>query len=91
MSSFTPTMIVSGVSYEVLAVGGQPPTTLADLAAASSFTLQGPTGRHEVHGSGAEHDGRVRFHEKADAGSGKDVRVWTVHQTEAGGFCAESA
>ena len=91
MTSFTPTMIVSGVSYEVVEVGGRVPTALADFAGASSFALQGPTGRHEVHGSGTEHDGRVRFHEKSDGGAGKDVRVWTIHQTEAGGFCAESA
>ncbi len=86
-----PDMIVSGVPYEVTTVDGQAPVALSDFAGAVTMTTHGPTGDHEVSGSGgAERDGTVRVHEKDHAGTGKDVRVWTVSsEADDDGFVAE--
>ena len=87
----TPAMVVSGVSYVVTEVDGHAPGALADFVGAVTFLAQGPTGRHDVSGAGAEVDGAVRFHEKASDGAGKDIRVWTVAPSSEGGFVAIAA
>lgn len=85
----TPVMIVSGVSYTVTDVAGRPPAALTDFTGqVVSFRVGGPTGQHEVAGAGAEHDGTVRFHEKAEGGTGKDVRTWTIAPGPDGVFLA---
>lgn len=82
MKQSTPAMIVSGVPYEVTELEGGAPATLAEFGGAITMTAHGPTGDHEVNGSGEiEHDGAVRVHEKDHEGTGKDVRVWTVTPT----------
>ena len=75
----TPAMIVSGVPYVVDDVQGTQPSTLDEFAGPVTMHTHGPTGDHEVFGSGEHpHDGSVRVHEKDHEGTGKDVRVWTV-------------
>jgi hypothetical protein len=84
-------MIVSGVPYEVTEVEGEAPATLAEFGGPVTMTTRGPTGEHQVSGSGGdEHDGAVRVHEKDHDGTGKDVRVWTVTPAaDRDGFVAE--
>lgn len=88
MTYSTPDMIISGVPYEVVEVGGRSPGDLHDLVDDATFVLEGPTGRHEVTGEGSRVEGGVRFHQKAPP-DGKDVRVWLVRATD-GGLLAET-
>lgn len=90
MTYTTPEMVVSGVPYAVVLVGGHEPADLDDFVEHSEFVLQGSTGQHVVAGEGIRHEDVVRFHEKSDHGDGKDVRVWTIRATD-DGFCAEAA
>lgn len=90
MTYTTPDMVISGVPYKVTEVGGHVPADLDDFVEHSEFVLQGSTGQHLIAGEGTRHDDTVRFHEKAEHGAGKDVRVWTIRITE-DGFCAEAA
>jgi hypothetical protein len=79
MTSTDPSMIVSGVPYEVTDVEGKEPASLEDFAGPITMQTRGATGDHEVSGSGEGiHGGAVRVHEKDHHGTGKDVRVWTV-------------
>ena len=89
MTYTTPEMVVSGVPYAVALVGGHEPTGLEDFVEHCEFVLQGTTGQHLVAGEGTRHGDHVRFHEKAEHGSGKDVRVWTIRPDDEG-FCAEA-
>lgn len=84
----TPQMIVSGVPYRVVDVGGHPPVGLGEFLGDAGFLVEGATGRHQVVGEGAVLDDAVRFHEKVEEG-GKDVRVWHIHRAPDGGFVAE--
>lgn len=90
MSSSTPAMIVSGIPYAVTEVEGAEPSALDDFTGEVTMHAQGPTGDHEISGSGEhEHHGAVRVHEKHNHGTGKDVRVWTVSAEPGGdGFVA---
>jgi hypothetical protein len=76
------------VPYRVVELDGHAPVDLAGFAGVVGFVLDGATGRLEVLGEGAVHEGSVRFHEKAGEG-GKDVRVWHIHPGRDGGFTAE--
>ena len=89
MTYTTPDMVVSGVPYDVALVGGHGPADLDDFVEHCEFVLQGTTGQHLIAGEGTRHDDYVRFYEKSEHGSGKDVRVWTIRRTD-GGFCAEA-
>lgn len=89
MTYTTPDMVVSGVPYTVAEVGGRPPTSLDEFVEHCEFVLQGTTGQHLVAGEGTRDGDTVRFHEKAERGEGKDVRVWTISPTDEG-FCAEA-
>ncbi|MEE6272399.1 hypothetical protein [Georgenia wangjunii] len=90
MTSSTPGPIVSGVPYEVTDLGGQAPSTLEEFAGPVTMHTHGPTGDHEISGTGEQPlDGAVRLHEKDHEGTGKDVRVWTVRSaTDREGFDA---
>lgn len=92
MTDSTPSMIASGVPYGVTDVEGHTPASLDEFTGQVTMHAHGPTGDHEVAGSGQEeHDGSVRVHEKDHHGTGKDVRVWTVSPAADGeGFDAES-
>lgn len=79
MTESTPSMIASGVPYEVTEVEGGSPSTLDQFVGDVTMSTHGPTGNHDVCGAGERpHDGAVRVHEKDHHGTGKDVRVWTV-------------
>jgi len=91
MTHTEPSMIVSGVPYEVIEVDGKPPVALSELEGPVTMTATGPTGEHSIAGAGEHvHGDTVRVHEKFDDGAGKDVRVWTVSSDpEHGRFVAE--
>ena len=84
-----PALVVSTAAYAVTQVEGQAPTALNEFVGTVTLVAQGPTGEHQVCGEGGEaHDGTVRFYEKDDRGTGRDVRVWNVSVTPGGGFVA---
>lgn len=84
----TPDLVVSGVPMPVLEVDGRVPQALADVATARHLLVQDRDRTRTVAGVGHEADGTVRFHEKAEDGAGKDLRVWCVRPTD-DGFTAE--
>lgn len=92
MTDTTPAMIVSGVPYAVTGVEGRTPTSLEEFEGQVTIHTHGPTGDHDVTGSGElAHDGTVKLHEKHDHGTGRDVRTWTVSPAPDGdGFDAEA-
>jgi hypothetical protein len=73
----TPMSVVSGVPYPVTSVRGGAPSGLDAFLGETVFTIDMSGQPYDVKGAGSEHEGQVRFHEKAGAG-GKDVRVWHV-------------
>jgi len=81
----TPDVVVSGVPYTVLEVGGREPADLADFEGSVELTLEGRTGRKGVVAEGAVTGDTARLHEKGGPG-GKDIRVWTVRRADGGGF-----
>ena len=88
MSSHIQDPIVSGRPYLVTEVEGAAPASLDDFVdggAPMTITLAEGRDRHVLSGSGVRTDGVVAFYEKA-AGSGKDVRVWSIRYDEAGTF-----
>ncbi|GIG30527.1 hypothetical protein [Cellulomonas marina] len=88
MTSTEAATIVSGVPYGITVVGGRAPTALTDFVGPVSIEVRGATGSHEVHGTGVAHDGGVvRLYQKDHAGTGKDVRVWSI-SSGADGFVA---
>ena len=70
--------VVSGQRYTVTEVDGRPPTGLASCIGERGLTLVLNGLIHRVVGTGMEHSGRVRFHQKDLGPDGKDVRVWTI-------------
>jgi hypothetical protein len=79
MTPNEPSMIVSGVPYEVTEIDGKPPVDLSEFDGPVTMMATGPTGEHSIAGAGEHvHGDTVRVHEKFDDGAGKDVRVWTV-------------
>jgi hypothetical protein len=87
MTSTSPDLVVSGVPYVVLAVGGHAPRAVADFDGPAEFTFEGATGQYLVVGEGEVSATEARVHEKAGAG-GKDVRVWNVRRDDDGAFVA---
>ena len=84
-STEPPALVVSCSAYVVTQVGGRPPTALEEFAGLTDFVAEGLTGSHHVSGQGGEVVGdTVRFYEKDNHGTGKDVRVWTVCRRDAG-------
>ena len=84
-----PALVVSCAPYTVTAVEGRAPRELHDFEGSTVFVADGPTGEHEVFGQGSgPEDGAVRFYEKDQRGTGKDVRVWTVSVGPERGFVA---
>ena len=76
--------VVSGHRYTVTLVDGRRPTGLADCVGERLLTLVGNGLSHRVAGTGMEHTGRVRFHQKDLGPDGKDVRVWTISDSGGG-------
>ena len=70
--------VVSGRWYTVSEVNGRPATGLASCIGERMLTLVMNGLSHRVFGTGMEHSGRVRFHQKDLGPDGKDVRVWTI-------------
>ena len=89
MSQPTPDLVISGVPYVVVEVDGHAPDTVAGLATAGEFVIEGGTGRHVVRGEGSGTDDGVRFHEKGGPG-GKDIRVWNIRPGSEGAIVALS-
>ena len=78
MTTATQEPVVSGHRYTVTLVDGRRPTGLADCMGERVLTMVGNGLSHRVAGTGMEHTGRVRFHQKDLGPDGKDVRVWTI-------------
>jgi hypothetical protein len=70
--------VVSGQGYTVTEVDGRRPEGLGSCVGERILTLVGNGLTHRVFGTGMEHSGRVRFHQKDLGPDGKDVRVWTI-------------
>ncbi|GLY15948.1 hypothetical protein LWF15_17015 [Kineosporia rhizophila] len=86
----TPSPIVSGRAYRILAMGGgQPVQSLEDLlGTVSEFTIDHGNG-YVVRGSSRRDEGTVKFYEKDSGGTGKDLRVWRLVQAGPDTFTAE--
>ena len=84
-SAVPPAVVVACAAYVVTEVGGLLPTALEEFAGLTDFVVEGLTGTNHVTCQGGEGtDGTVRFYEKDNHGTGKDVRVWTVSRRDAG-------
>ena len=70
--------VISGQWYTVTEVDGRAPAGLASCVGERMLTLLRNGLSHRVFGTGLEHSGRVRFHQKDLGPDGKDVRVWTI-------------
>lgn len=80
--------VVSGVPHRIRSVAGRDATLLVQFLGEGSFTVDSGGTEYQVRGCGSHLDGRVRFHEKDDDVTGRDVRVWHVTATD-DGFLAE--
>jgi hypothetical protein len=78
MTMATDGPVISGVAYTVTEVDGHPPTGLGGCLGDRVLTLVGNGLSHRVHGTGTNHAGNVRFHQKDLGPDGRDVRVWTI-------------
>lgn len=93
MTFAAPDALPSGKPYPVSDVRGEPPTSLDQFVGDSEFGVEREGGVSRVRGTGTavgEAGETVRFHEKDQGSSGKDVRVWTVRR-QSDGFTAELA
>jgi len=70
--------VISGLAYTVTEIDGHPPTGLAGCLGDRTLTLVGSGLSHRVRGTGIDHLGGVRFHQKDLGPGGRDVRVWTI-------------
>jgi hypothetical protein len=79
--------IASGLPYDVVAVGGEPPARLDQFVGDSSFVIARNGRRSRVCGVGRPNEPGVHFQEKDVDHDGKDVRTWQISQGDTG-FCA---
>jgi hypothetical protein len=87
-----PRPVVSGRRYPVVRVAQQGPSALADFIGSTDFEVDLDGSPYTVYGVGRQFDCVVRFHQKDQAGAGKDVRVWSIRALDPGpGFSAEHA
>ncbi|GAB3254338.1 hypothetical protein [Kineosporia babensis] len=87
--SVPPAPIVSGRAYRILGVAGNPVQDLNDLVGSiAEFTIDHGTG-YVVHGCSRWDHATVKFYEKDNRGTGKDLRVWRVTQAGPETFTAE--
>ena len=70
--------VVSGHGYTVTEVDGRRPEGLGSCVGERMLTLVGNGLTHRVFGTGMEHSGTIRFHQKDLGPDGKDVVVWTI-------------
>ncbi len=73
--------VASGAPYRVVSVNGQPPGDLDAILTDGVSVIVAARGEQEVtiHGDAGRVDQHtVLIHEKAMAGTGKDVRTWAV-------------
>ena len=70
--------VISGLTYTVTEFDGRAPTGLAGCLGDRTLTLVGNDLSHRVRGTGIDHPGGIRFHQKDLGPAGKDVRVWTI-------------
>jgi len=70
--------IASGKPYLVTGLLAGTAASLDQFLGDAEFTIDGVDGPVLVCGHGVALGESVRFHEKASAGGGKDVRVWHV-------------
>jgi hypothetical protein len=78
MTMATDGPVISGLAYTVTEVDGHPPTGLAGCVGDRTLTLIGSGLSHRVRGTGTNHSGGIRFHQKDLGPDGRDVRVWTI-------------
>jgi len=64
--------------YPVTAVAGHEPAALDDLVGATTLTVRGPSGDHEVLGAGVRDGDAVQFHDRLLASAADDVQVWEI-------------
>ena len=78
MTMATDGPVISGLAYTVTEIDGHPPAGLAGCLGDRTLTLVGSGLCHRVRGTGTNHSGGIRFHQKDLGPDGKDVRVWTI-------------
>ena len=78
MTMATDGPVISGLAYTVTEIDGHLPTGLAGCLGDRTLTLVGSGLSHRVRGTGIDHLGGVRFHQKDLGPDGRDVRVWTI-------------
>jgi len=59
-------------------IDGHPPTGLAGCLGDRTLTLVRSGLSQWIRGTGTNHSGAIRFHQKDLGPDGKDVRVWTI-------------
>jgi hypothetical protein len=92
MTSSTHESLASGRPLSVTAVAGQSTADLDALtrAAETTFTVDNDGHPYEVQGAGAPEGDGVRFYEKDNGASGRDVRVWRVERADDGHLVAST-
>ncbi len=83
--------VPSGQPFPIRTVNDHDPASLDDFVGASHFMVDALEPDRLVAGQGGRNGDGVRFHEKDDGGTGRDVRVWTVStDPESGRFTAQA-
>jgi len=62
-------------AYPVTAVAGHEPAALDDCVGATTLTLRGPSGDHEVVGAGARNGEVIQFRERQHSSAAADMPV----------------
>ena len=78
MTMTTDGQVASGLSYTVTEIDGRPPPGLAGCLGNRTLTLVGNGLVHRVRGTGIDHRGGIRFHQRDLGPAGQDVLVWTI-------------
>jgi hypothetical protein len=64
--------------YPVTAVAGHEPPALDDCVGATTLTVRGPGGDHELVGAGARNGDVIQFRERQLASAAADMPVWEI-------------
>ena len=80
--------VLSGFAYNILTVADGEPATLDQFLGETMFTIHNNGSTLRVAGCGSPRNNGLRFQEKAESGTGKDVRAWEIVAVAGGGFTA---
>ena len=65
-------------AYPVTAIAGHEPAALDDCVGATTLTVRGPSGDHELVGAGARNGEVIKFRERQLASAAADMPVWEI-------------